>query len=143
MTASTVKAFKSVILSLAMVSTCSQVTEPTLRRLGSPEPPLMPESSTNCMATGGVLMIKSKDLSLYTVITTGNTLPGLSCVRALNCLQNSMILTPLAPNAGPTGGDGFAAPPFTCNFTNALTSFAMFCFYYLIKCLLVSWKQIT
>src|SRR3546814_4666045 len=71
---------------------------------------------------GGVLMIKSNDLSLYTVITTGNTLPGLSCVRALNCLQNSMMFTPFAPKAGPTGGDGFAAPPFTCNFTNALTS---------------------
>ena len=42
---------------------------------------------------------------------TGSTLPALSCVRALNCLQNSIIFTPLAPKAGPTGGEGFAAPP--------------------------------
>ena len=31
-----------------------------------------------------------------------------------------MILTPAAPNAGPTGGDGFAAPPRTCNLTTLL-----------------------
>ena len=36
-------------------------------------------------------------------------------VLALNCLQNSMILIPLEPKAGPTGGDGFAAPPLICN----------------------------
>ena len=54
-------------------------------------------------------MINSKDLSLYTEITTGKTLPGLSWVRALNCLQNSIILTPAAPNAGPTGGEGLEA----------------------------------
>jgi hypothetical protein len=36
-----------------------------------------------------------------------------------------MILTPAAPNAGPTGGDGFAAPPRTCNFTTLLISFAI------------------
>src|SRR5690554_949215 len=128
---STVKAFKSTILSLAIASTCSQVTLATFLRFGSPEPPFTPEISTNWIATGGVLMIKSKDLSLYTVITTGKTLPALSWVRALNCLQNSIIFTPLAPRAGPTGGDGFAAPPLTCNFTNALTSFAMFDFDYI------------
>ena len=42
-------------------------------------------------------------------MTTGSTFPALSWVRALNCLQNSMMLIPLEPNAGPTGGDGFAA----------------------------------
>ena len=35
------------------------------------------------------------------------------------------MLTPAAPKAGPTGGDGFAAPPRTCNFTTLLTSFAI------------------
>src|SRR5690606_22293280 len=74
-------------------------------------------------------------------MTTASTCPGLSCVRALNCLQKSMIFTPLAPNAGPTGGDGFAAPPFTCNFTNALTSFAIVVLNLIVKCLLVSWKH--
>ena len=35
---------------------------------------------------------------------TGKILPALSWVLALNCLQNSMMLIPLEPNAGPTGG---------------------------------------
>src|SRR5690606_8146507 len=82
-------------------------------------------ASKNCTAAGGVLITKSNDLSLYTVICTGNVLPGLSWVLALNCLQNSMMLTPAAPKAGPTGGDGFAAPPFTCSLTTLLTSFAI------------------
>jgi hypothetical protein len=38
------------------------------------------------------------------------------------------MLTPLAPNAGPIGGEGFAAPPFICNLIIALTSFAIFFF---------------
>ncbi|MFT5672160.1 MAG: hypothetical protein ACI9JT_000784, partial [Polaribacter sp.] len=38
---------------------------------------------------------------------------------------NSIMLTPAAPKAGPTGGDGFAAPPLTCNLTTLLTSFAI------------------
>src|SRR5215211_423983 len=32
-------------------------------------------------------------------------------VCALNALQNSMMLTPCWPSAGPTGGAGFACPP--------------------------------
>ena len=36
-----------------------------------------------------------------------------------------MMLTPAAPRAGPTGGDGFAAPPLTCSFTTLLTSLAI------------------
>jgi hypothetical protein len=39
-----------------------------------------------------------------------------------------MILTPFAPNAGPIGGAGFAAPPFICSFTKAPISFAIFLF---------------
>jgi hypothetical protein len=56
-------------------------------------------------------------------MTTGRTLPGLSCVLALNCLQNSIIFNPAAPSAGPTGGEGFAAPPLTCNLTIFYISF--------------------
>src|SRR6056300_1120755 len=76
--------------------------------------------------------MKSKDLSVYTVITTGNSLPCFSCVRALSYLQNSMMLTPFAPKAGPTGGEGFAAPPRTCSLIIALISFAIFCCSYLL-----------
>ena len=57
------------------------------------------------------LITNSKLLSANTVINTGSTFPGLSCVLALNCLQKSMMLSPLAPSAGPIGGAGFACPP--------------------------------
>src|SRR5262245_5024521 len=50
--------------------------------------------------------------------------PCLSCVRALKALQNSMMFTPCWPSAGPTGGDGFAAPAGHCSFTIAVTFFA-------------------
>ena len=35
---------------------------------------------------------------------------------SLKDLQNSIILTPLCPRAGPTGGAGLACPPLICNF---------------------------
>jgi hypothetical protein len=35
------------------------------------------------------------------------------------------MFTPTAPSAGPTGGEGLAAPPLTCNFTILLTSLAI------------------
>jgi hypothetical protein len=57
---------------------------------------------------------------------TGRTLPALSWVLALNCLQNSMMFKPLEPKAGPTGGDGFAAPPLICNLIIPATSLAIF-----------------
>src|SRR6185503_7705662 len=77
-------------------------------------------------AAGGVLITKSKLLSEYTVINTGSVFPILSCVLALNCLQNSMILIPLEPNAGPIGGAGLAWPPLHCSFTKPVISFAIF-----------------
>lgn len=45
-----------------------------------------------------------------TEISTGITSPALSCVAALYALQNSMMLRPAAPRAGPTGGAGLALP---------------------------------
>ena len=51
--------------------------------------------------------------------------PVSACVRALNALQNSMMLTPCWPSAGPTGGAGFAAPAGICSLINVRTFFAI------------------
>src|SRR5436190_20251468 len=101
---STLKQFRSGIFSSAIFLIMSLLTTPIFLRLGSAEPACFLVYSSNKACTGGVLMINSKLLSVYTVITTGNTLPILSWVRALNCLQNSIMLTPFEPNAGPIGG---------------------------------------
>jgi hypothetical protein len=37
-----------------------------------------------------------------------------------------MMLIPFEPSAGPTGGDGFAAPPLICNLISPATSLAIF-----------------
>ena len=67
---------------------------------------------------GGVFISKVKDLSENTVIVTGIGMTfSWSCVLALNALQNSMMLRPRWPKAGPIGGDGLAAPAGTCSFT--------------------------
>src|SRR5436305_2356955 len=39
------------------------------------------------------------------------TVPESCCVWALIALQNSMMLMPCCPSAGPTGGAGLACPP--------------------------------
>src|SRR6059036_364105 len=49
-----------------------------------------------------------------------------SCaVCALNALQNSMMLTPCWPSAGPTGGAGLACPPGICSLMSVRTFFAI------------------
>src|SRR6266542_1511978 len=49
-----------------------------------------------------------------------------SCaVCALNALQNSMMLTPCWPSAGPTGGAGLACPPGICSLISVRTFFAI------------------
>ena len=53
------------------------------------------------------------------------TIPVWLWVRALNCLQNSMMFTPCGPSAVPTGGAGFAAPAGHCSLTTAVTFFAI------------------
>ncbi len=64
---------------------------------------------------GGVRISKVKERSEKTVIFTGIGVPcSMSFVLALNDLQNSMMLTPRWPSAGPIGGDGLAAPAGTC-----------------------------
>ena len=61
---SSVKQFRSGILSCAIAATCSLVTDATFLRLGSAEPDLAREASSNWIATGGVFITKSNDLSL-------------------------------------------------------------------------------
>ncbi len=50
---------------------------------------------------------------------------SLRWVRALNCLQNSMMLICAWPSAGPTGGAGVALPAAICSFTEPVAFFAM------------------
>src|SRR5205085_9169444 len=54
----------------------------------------------------------------------GVMMPSESFVRALNCLQTSMMLTPCWPRAGPTGGAGLAAPAGTCSLIRVRTFLA-------------------
>src|SRR4029077_6891653 len=49
-------------------------------------------------------------------------------VRALNCLQNSMMLICAWPSAGPTGGAGVALPAAICSFTEPVIFFAILSF---------------
>src|SRR6185437_6311825 len=51
------------------------------------------------------------------------TLPRCDSVAALYALQNSMMLTPCWPSAGPTGGAGFAAPAWICSLMIAASFF--------------------
>src|ERR1700742_454283 len=51
------------------------------------------------------------------------TLPRCDSVAALYALQNSMMLTPCWPSAGPTGGAGLAAPALICSLMIAASFF--------------------
>src|SRR5215813_10155821 len=51
--------------------------------------------------------------------------PSWPLVWALKPLQNSMMLTPCWPSAGPTGGAGFALPAGIWSFTIAWTFLAI------------------
>src|SRR3954447_8711660 len=53
------------------------------------------------------------------------TVPAWSWVCALNDLQNSMMLMPCWPSAGPTGGAGDACPPTACSLISVRTFLAM------------------
>src|SRR5439155_1266957 len=63
--------------------------------------------------------------SLKIVTSTGVTIPAWPWVRALNCLTNSMMLTPWGPSAVPTGGAGVACPAGTWSFTTAVIGLAI------------------
>src|SRR3954447_1930341 len=51
------------------------------------------------------------------------TFPRCDSVAALYALQNSMMLTPCWPSAGPTGGAGLAAPAWICSLMIAASFF--------------------
>src|SRR5436853_4915020 len=53
------------------------------------------------------------------------TVPVSDWVCALNALQNSMMLIPCWPSAGPTGGAGLACPAFACSLMVVRTFLAM------------------
>jgi len=100
---SIVAALRSGIFNSAIFFTCFFETLPILLRFGSPDPFSSFAAFRSRTAAGGVFVINVNDLSLKTVITDRYNEPLLFFVRALNCLQNSIILTPFWPSAGPTG----------------------------------------
>src|SRR4030065_2023878 len=101
---------RSVILSLAISSTLARGIRPLFSRVGVLLPFSSPAALRSRTDAGVVLGMKAKDRSAYTVIPTGMIIPSWDAVFALNALQNSMMLTPCCPRAGPTGGEGFAFP---------------------------------
>src|SRR3569623_1410539 len=126
--------FRSGSLTVAMSRNCFVVIFPTLFLFGSFEPlpgvfeVARPSAFLIKMAAGGVLVMKVNDRSENTVISTGMIRSSFvwACVRALNCLQNSMMLTPCWPSAGPIGGDGLAFPAGTCSLMYPVTFFIFF-----------------
>src|SRR5579864_8130638 len=121
------KQFRSGILILAISSTCFSVILPTLVLFGSADPLAKFTARLINTGTGGVLVMNVKLRSEKIVITTGMMRPSWSFaeVLALNALQKSMMLTPWGPSAVPTGGAGVAFPAGICNFTCAVTFFAI------------------
>src|SRR5437588_8515659 len=105
------RAFRSWSFVSAIWRTCARDSRPTLMRFGSAEPLSSRSASLIRTAAGGVFVMKVNERSSNTVISTGVIRPFWSAVCALNALQNSMMLTPCWPSAGPTGGAGFACPP--------------------------------
>src|SRR5215831_15165144 len=93
---------RSGIFMVAISFSCFFEIFPTLTLLGSldPEPGFLfvarPAAFLIRIGAGGVLVMNVNDRSEKTVISTGMVTSSLAWawVRALNCLQNSMMLTP-------------------------------------------------
>src|SRR3954454_1554264 len=99
------------------------VTFATFLVCGSPDPFSTPAALSSMRAAGGVLVTKVNERSSYTEISTGTTSPRCDSVAALYALQNSMMLTPCWPSAGPTGGAGLAMPALICSLMIAASFF--------------------
>ena len=69
-------AFKSFIFVSAISFTLDEDTLPTFSRFGTPLPFSIPAAFFSRADAGGVFYSKLKDLSSYTVRTTGITLPA-------------------------------------------------------------------
>src|SRR6266545_788523 len=123
MAASMESVLRSTSLVWAISRTCARVTLPILSLCGTAEALAMPAARLSRIAAGGVLTTKVKDRSWKIVTTTGRIRPSCEPVWALKPLQNSMMLTPCWPSAGPTGGEGLALPAGICSFTTACTFF--------------------
>src|SRR5437016_13308264 len=123
--ASTSRAFRSSSFVSAICLTCARVRRPTFSRFGSGEPFSSPSASLISTAAGGVLVMKVNERSSKTVISTGMMRPFSCAVCALKALQNSMMLTPCWPSAGPTGGAGLACPPGIWSLISVRTFLAM------------------
>ena len=87
----------------------------------NPSPPVGPALG----AAGVNIMEFCKQFNARTQDKQGKVLPVAITVYKDKSFD-FVVKTPPAAKAGPTGGDGFAAPPRTCNFTTLLTSFAIF-----------------
>src|SRR5437867_11897683 len=103
-------ALRSLRLVFTMSMTCLRVTLPTFVLFGSFEPAAMFAAFFNNTAAGGLFVMKVDDLSLKTVMTTGQTSPDCFWVAALISLQTDMMYTPRGQSAVPTGGAGLAWP---------------------------------
>src|SRR2546425_4749407 len=114
---------RSTSLVCAMSLPCCRVTFPILSLWGTADAFAMPAARLRSTAAGGVFTMNVNDRSWNIVTTTGRISPSWLAVCALNPLQNSMMLTPCWPSAGPTGGEGFALPAGIWSLTTAWTFF--------------------
>ena len=122
-------AVRSFCLVLAISSICARVSLPTLSVCGLGDPFSSLSAFLISTLAGGVFRTKVNDLSANAVITTGSISPGSTpWVCALNALQNSMMLRPRWPSAGPIGGDGLALPAGICSLMKPTIFFAMMLF---------------
>ena len=85
---SMVAAFRSGIFISAISRILSLEMVATLVLLGTPEPDFRLQAFFSRTAAGGVLVMKLKLLSAYTVMTTGMIRSPLSAVLALNSFVN-------------------------------------------------------
>src|ERR1019366_7227711 len=113
--ASMSRAFRSGIFVSAIWRSWAFVNDATFTLCGVGDPLSTLAAFLMSSAAGGVLVMKVNERSSYTEISTGMTLPRCDSVCALYCLQNSMMLTPCWPRAGPIGGAGVAAPALICS----------------------------